>query len=72
MLFVKKYKLDRTEVLHFEGKPLYRIEALVDLELASGETILAQTKGGWLEKEANLDQSGSCWIFPGAKVLIKL
>ena len=24
--------------------------------------------GGWIEKESNLDQDGSCWIYDDAKV----
>lgn len=50
----KKELLDRT---------LYRIRAVKDFELCDGTIIHAGELGGWIEKEYNLSQEGSAWVF---------
>ena len=55
---MKKYELtDETKVEH--GVTLHRIRALIDIkrwDVKSGDM------GGWIELEANLDQSGDAWV----------
>ena len=59
----KKYKLTE-ETLKVYDKTLYRIEALKDFnDVKKGD------KGGFIENESNLSQSGDCWIYDNAKVL---
>ena len=58
----KKYKLTE-ETINVGGTALYRIEALRDFgDVKKGD------KGGFIEKEDNLSQSGDCWIYGDAKV----
>lgn len=58
----KKYKLtDETKV--YNGKTLYRIQALKDFDfIHKGEV------GGFVESEKNLWQEGNCWIYDNAMV----
>lgn len=58
----KKYKLtDETKV--YNGKTLYRIQALKDFDfIHKGEV------GGFVESENNLWQEGNCWIYDNAMV----
>lgn len=58
----RKYKLITSESKVFKGVKLYRIQALVDFR-----DVKAGSKGGWVESENNLSQSGSCWIYDQAK-----
>lgn len=61
----KKYKLTE-EIIEYDGKKLYRIEALKDFaHIRKGD------KGGYVESEANLSQYGNCWIDAEAKVYEK-
>ena len=58
----KKYKLT-DECITFNGKQLYRIEALKDFSyLHKGD------KGGFVESEKNLSHLNDCWVFGNAKV----
>ena len=58
----KKYKLTE-ETTNMGNRTLYRIEALRDFgDVKKGE------KGGYVEKEENLSQSGDCWIYGDAMV----
>ena len=58
----KKYKLTE-ETINVNGITLYRIEALKDFgNVKKGD------KGGFIEKENNLSQSGDCWVYGNAKV----
>ena len=57
-----KFKLTK-ETINVNGKTLYRIEALKDFGY-----IKKGDKGGFVEKEENLSQSGDCWIYDNAKV----
>lgn len=56
---MKKYKLTEESMLH-KGYTLWCIENIV-----TGE------KGGWIENEKNLSQSGDCMILENAKVYEK-
>lgn len=58
----KKYKLtDETKV--YNGKTLYRIQALKDFDfIHKGDT------GGFVESELNLSQKRNCWIYNNAMV----
>ncbi len=54
----KKYRMVYEKgAWHPEGKLLYRIYALRE-----GDWGPAGTKGGLVEKAANLDQEGECWL----------
>ena len=52
----KKYKLTE-ETINIANKTLYRIEALKDFA-----NVKKGDKGGFVEKEENLSQSGDCWV----------
>jgi carbonic anhydrase/acetyltransferase-like protein (isoleucine patch superfamily) len=57
-----KYRL-LDESIQVTGKTLYRIQALCDFgHVKSGDL------GGFVESDANLDQTGDCWISDNAKV----
>ena len=58
----KKYKLTDETITHL-GRTLHRIEALQDFG-----GIKAGDRGGYIEREDNLDQDGMCWAYDGAKV----
>lgn len=47
----------------FDGRKLYRIEALKDFS-----NVKKGDKGGFVESEDNLSQKGNCWIYHTAKV----
>ena len=59
---MKKYKLSNESIV-YNGHTLYRIECIN----AFGR-IKVGDKGGWIEKEDNLDTSGNAWIYDNAKV----
>ena len=52
-----KYRITENSKL-FYGTTLYQIQGVDNGEL-----------GGWIEKESNLDQEGSCWVYGNALVL---
>lgn len=55
----KKYVLTG-ETKEYEGKTLYRIQAIHDFGgIKSGDL------GGWIESEENLSQANDCWLFSG-------
>ena len=53
----KKYELMETD---YDG--FYRIKALKDFQLITGEIIKAGDLGGRIQGEHNLSQEGNCWI----------
>ena len=59
---MKKYELTAETKVVF-GRTLYRIRALI----AFGN-VDAGEKGGWIEKESNLDQYGNAWVYGNARV----
>lgn len=61
----KKYKLT-DETIEFNGRTLYRIEALKDFN-----NVRAGDKGGYIEKEDNLSHDGDAWVYGDAKVCDK-
>lgn len=61
---MKKYELT-SETKMVCGITLHRIRALIDIKrwnVKSGDM------GGWIESEANLDQSGEAWVSGDARV----
>ena len=66
-LISRKYELtnEKKELL---DRTLYRIRAVKDFELCDGTIIHAGELGGWIEKEYNLSQEGSAWVFGEARV----
>lgn len=62
----KKYKLT-DETIEFEGRTLYRIEALKDFYIGYNYyyiKIEKGDKGGFVQSEENLSQVGNCWLLP--------
>lgn len=60
---MKKYELTTETKINAFGKKLFRIKALVSFgPVSAGE------KGGWVEKEENLSQSGNAWVFGNAEI----
>ena len=57
-----KYKLTKTTKV-VNGRTLYQIQAIKDFGC-----IRAGDLGGWVEKESNLSQRDSCWIYETAQV----
>ena len=58
----KKYKLTE-ETINVCGRTLHRIEALKDFgDVKKGD------KGGFIENENNLSQSGDCWVYDNVMV----
>ena len=58
----KKFKLTE-ETINVYGITLYRIEAIISFsDVSAGE------KGGFVEKEKNVDQSGDAWVYGNARV----
>ena len=58
----KKYKLT-SETKEVFGVKLHRIEALMDFDdVEKGD------KGGWIEKETNLDNDGNAWVSDDARI----
>lgn len=60
---MKKYELTTETKINAFGKKLFRIKALV-----SFGSVFAGEKGGWVEKEENLSQSGNAWVRDNAEV----
>lgn len=66
----KKYKLT-DETIEFEGRTLYRIQALREIvfEDKYGDVIVREgDKGGFVQSEENLSQEGDCWLFPDTAI----
>ena len=62
----KKYELLIDNYKEFYGRKLYRIRALKDFgNIKKGDV------GGYIEKEENLSQKNTCWVYEGAKVFGK-
>ena len=57
----KKYKLS-DDTKKWCGHKLYRIIALRDFSLITGEEVKKGDKGGWIESEYNLSQTGRAWV----------
>ena len=60
---MKKFELTTETKINIFGKKLFRIKALISFGLIS-----AGEKGGWVEKEENLSQSGNAWVYDDAEV----
>lgn len=60
----RKYKIRKDLSIEFEGRTLYRIEALKNINriVSKGDI------GGYIENQSNLSTSNDCWIFDNAKV----
>ena len=59
---MKKYKLTE-ETINAYGRILYRIEAII-----SFSNVDAGEKGGFIEKEENLNHDGNAWVSDNARV----
>lgn len=63
-----KYKLIGDDCIKHHGRTLYRIKALKDIHTNSKIIIKKGSIGGFIEKEDNLSQEDSCWVYNDAKV----
>jgi len=68
MLNIPKYKLIGDDCIKHHGRTLYRIKALKDIHTNSKIIIKKGSIGGFIEKEDNLSQEDSCWVYNDAKV----
>ena len=64
---MKKYEFTGETKTLSNGVILHRIKALVKIELGA-LSVNAGDLGGWIEKESNLSQEGSSWVFCNARV----
>lgn len=60
-----KYELLENDTLDHNGITLYRIRALKDVR----DGVIVGSLGGYIYSDFNLSQEGSCWVYPGAKVI---
>lgn len=60
---INKYKIRKDISKRIGPFTVYRIEALRDFD-----TVNKGDLGGWIEKEANLSQRGTCWVYNDAAV----
>lgn len=58
----RKYEMVEDTLVH-DGVTLHRIRALKDFS-----DVKAGDLGGWIERESNLSQTGSCWVYDDAMV----
>lgn len=65
---MKKYEItDKTKSVN--GVKVHQIRALTDIATAHGGHIVYKDElGGWIEKEENLSQDGTCWIKSGSVI----
>ena len=65
---MKKYELTEETKTMPGGTVLHRIRAVREFTLSSGLTITPGTLGGWVEKEENLSQEDTCFVYDSACV----
>jgi NDP-sugar pyrophosphorylase family protein len=58
-----KYEILKDNFIYYSGSKLYRIRALKDFDYVKKGDL-----GGFVEREDNLSQYESCWIYDNAKV----
>lgn len=63
-----KYKMLKHDKINLDGTTLYRIKACKEFKTITGRIIHKGEKGGYIEKESNLSQEGSCWVSDNACV----
>ena len=59
----KKYKLLKNDTIHIGARTLYRIQALKDFSI-----VHKGDKGGYIEKELNLNHEHNAWVSEDAQV----
>ena len=60
---MNKYEMLQDDKIEIEGHTHYRIKALKDFG-----NVKAGDIGGYIEKEENLSQEGTCWVYDSARV----
>ena len=65
---MKKYELTEDTKTLANGTVMHRIRALRNFKLAYGGEVRTGDLGGWVEKEDNLSQTGTAWIYGNAAV----
>ena len=58
-----KYRLTDEIIINYDGTVLRRIECV-----KSFLNVKAGDKGGWVQNEKNLSQSGDAWVYDDARV----
>ena len=59
----QKYCILKDHTLNYEGKILYRIQAIKNFgDVKNGDI------GGWVEKDFNLSHKGDCWVYDDSKI----
>ena len=65
---MKNIKFELTEnSMKWKGYTLYQIKACTSFTTKSGVRVSEGELGGWVEKEENLSQEGSAWVWDDAK-----
>ena len=65
---MKKYEITQ-KTKRVNGVEVHQIRALTDIETVHGGHIVYKGEcGGWIEKEENLSQDGTCWIKSGSVI----
>ena len=60
----KKYEMLESDTIEVCGHVLHRIKSLIDFgDVKKGDL------GGYIEKESNLSQYGTCWVYDSACVM---
>lgn len=65
---MKKYELEESTKVEYNGISMCRIKALMNFTSVNGRFVSHGDLGGFIEKEGNLSQEGICWIFDDARV----
>lgn len=63
-----KYTVNLAEGKKINGHTVYRIYANDTFTTVCGHVIYIGDRGGWIESERNLSQSGRCWVEDEAAV----
>ena len=60
----RKYEMLESDTIEVCGHVLHRIKSLIDFGIIKKGEL-----GGYIEKESNLSQDGTCWVYDSACVM---
>ena len=60
----RKYEMLESDTIEVCGHVLHRIKSLIDFGIVKKGEL-----GGYIEKESNLSQYGTCWVYDSACVM---